>query len=179
MLRRILVFGLIAGLVEGIPLFSMTLWLPNHSLTLVEEMAIGYTVMLISLSTVFIAIKRRRDEDLGGIIGFWQALLLGLAISFIASLFYVAAWEAAVDIGHIDFAGGYARQVIAEQKAKGISAEALAKLIAEMNAFKAEYANPFYRLSEAFSEMFPVGVLVSLISAGLLCNHRFLPVRRS
>jgi len=29
-----------------------------------------------------------------------------------------------------------------------------------------------------FIEIFPVGVLVSLVSAGLLRNSRFLPVRR-
>jgi len=28
-----------------------------------------------------------------------------------------------------------------------------------------------------FAEIFPVGVLVSLISAGLLCNSRFMPAR--
>jgi hypothetical protein len=41
------------------------------------------------------------------------------------------------------------------------------------------YANPFFRLPMTFLEMFPVGILVSLISAALLRNARFLPARRA
>jgi hypothetical protein len=48
-----------------------------------------------------------------------------------------------------------------------------------MEAFKVQYANPMYRLPMTFVEIFPVGVLVSLVSAGLLRNSRFLPFRRA
>ena len=65
--------------------------------------------MLIALSAVFAAIKRYRDVDLGGVIGFLPAFGLGLGVSFVASLFYVAAWEAALDVTHMDFAASYAR----------------------------------------------------------------------
>jgi len=141
-------------------------------------MVIGYTTMLIALSAVFVGIKRHRDVDRGGVIGFWRALGVGLAISFIAGLFYVAAWEAVQSMMHMDFASSYAKAIIASQQAKGASAEALAKLSAEMEAFKVQYANPLYRLPMTFAEIFPIGVLVSLVSAGLLRNSRFLPVRR-
>ena len=66
----------------------------------------------------------------------------------------------------------------AAMKAAGVTGEALVKFTAEMRAFAADYANPFYRLPMTFTEIFPVGVLVSLVSAGLLCNRRFLAVRR-
>ncbi|MDB5970219.1 MAG: hypothetical protein JWQ90_2669 [Hydrocarboniphaga sp.] len=45
-----------------------------------------------------------------------------------------------------------------------------------MEVFKAEYANPLYRLPMTFTEIFPVGV-VSAVSAGLLRNRRFLSAR--
>ena len=38
--------------------------------------------------------------------------------------------------------------------------------------------NPLLRMPMTFTEIFPVGVLVSLISAGLLCKPSFLPARR-
>ena len=60
-------------------------------------------------------------------------------------------------------------------KAKGASAEALAKLTADTETFKVQYANPMYRLPMTFAEIFTVGMLVSLVSAGLLRNSRFLP----
>jgi len=141
-------------------------------------MLVGYTTMLIALSAVFVGIKRHRDQDRGGVIGFWRALGVGLGISFIAGIFYVAAWEAVQSMMHMDFASSYAQAIIASQKAKGASAEALAKLTTEMEAFKVQYANPMYRLPMTFAEIFPIGVLVSLVSAGLLRNSRFLAVRR-
>ena len=141
-------------------------------------MVIGYLTMLFALSTVFVAIKRRRDVDLGGIIKFWPAFGLGIGISFVASVLYVGAWEAACALGHIDFANNYAQSVIADQKAHGLSGAALASLVAEMDQWKAQYANPFYRLPMTFTEIFPVGVLVSVISAGLLQNRRFLSAKR-
>ena len=177
MFRKILSYGLIAGLIVGVPLFALTVATKDH---LPEPgMALTYLVMLIALSTVFVAIKRRRDVDLGGVIKFWPALGLGLGISVVAGVVYVLAWEAACAITHVDFAAGYAKAQIAQQQAKGVSAEALAKFTAEMEQFKVQYANPLFRLPMTLIEIFPVGVLVSLVSAGLLRNSRFFPARRS
>ena len=78
----------------------------------------------------------------------------------------------------MDFADTYARAMIAAQKAKGASPEVLAKLAADMEVFKAQYANPLFRLPMTFIEIFPVGLLVSLISAAILRNPRVLPARR-
>jgi Protein of unknown function (DUF4199) len=177
MLRKILSYGSVAGLIAGGGLFGITVAMNGHP-PLAYGLAIGYLTMLVALSTVFAAIKRRRDADLGGVIRFWPAFALGLGISLVAGIFYVVAWEAAVAVTHLDFATGYAKEVIAEQQAKGVSGAALAKLTADMEQFKIQYANPLYRLPMTFAEIFPVGVLVSLVSAGLLRNSRFLPARR-
>ena len=103
MLRTVVSFGILAGLIVGIPLFVLTVALAQHP----EPpwgVAVGYLTMLIALSTIFVAIKRRRDRDLGGVIGFWPALATGLAISAIAGVFYVIAWEAALGATHMRFA---------------------------------------------------------------------------
>ena len=176
MLRLIVRYGVIAGLIVGIPLFTITLTVGD--LGAPWGYVVGYLIMLISLSTIFIAIKRHRDTDLGGVIKFWPALGMGLAISFVAGIFYVLAWEAVLDIGHLDFANAYAQSMIAAAKAKGLTGDALAKAVAEAEQFRTSYANPLYRLPETFAEIFPVGVLVSLVSAGLLRNSRFLAARR-
>jgi hypothetical protein len=46
-----------------------------------------------------------------------------------------------------------------------------------MAEFREQYSNPFFRMPITFIEIFPVGILVSLISALLLRNSRFLPAR--
>lgn len=177
MLRLILRYGLIAGLIAGLSLSGITLGI-GHDLGAPWGYLIGYLIMLIALSTIFMAIKKHRDADLGGVIKFWRALGLGLGISFIAGILYMLAWEAILDFAHLDFAGEYAKGMIEGAKAKGLSGDQLAKVMADADQFKTMYANPLYRLPETFMEIFPVGVLVSLVSAALLRNSRFLAARR-
>ena len=173
MLKLCLKFGTVAGLLVGVPLFLLTVLLPSHE----EGMLVGYLTMLIALSAVFLAIKRHRDVALGGVIRFWPALAIGLGISVVAGLFYVAAWELAVSVAHLDFADAYAKAQIAQKAAAGVSEAELQGFTAEMEQWRRDYANPLYRLPMTFCEIFPVGVLVSLISAGLLRSSRFLPAR--
>lgn len=178
MLRTILIYGTIAGLIVAAPTFGLPVAMngqPEISGGL--GMVIGYTTMLVALSAIFIAIKRSRDIDGGGVISFWRAFAIGLGVSVVAAIFYVLAWEAALAVTGMDFAGSYAKGVIAQKKAAGASAAELKHFIAEMDAFRVQYANPLYRLPMTFTEIFPVGVLVSLISAGLLRNRGFLPAR--
>jgi hypothetical protein len=176
MFKKILSFGVVAGLLVGVPLSFVTISMSGQTM-MRYGMVIGYLIMLVGLSTVFVAIKRHRDADLGGVIKFWPAFGLGLGISFFAGVLYVLSWEAACAIAHLDFAGSYAKAMIAQQQAKGVSVESLAKFTAEMEQFKIQYANPLYRWPMTFAEIFPVGVLVSLVSAALLRNSRFLPAR--
>jgi hypothetical protein len=175
MIRMILVYGFIAGLLVGVPLSLIT---ANAHIGGVLGMVVGYLTMLVALSMVFLAIKRRRDLTQGGVIRFWPAFGLGLGISFVASIIYVATWEATVAYIHLDFASVYAQSVIEQQKAAGVTGEALQKVIDQMEQFKVQYANPLYRLPMTFIEIFPVGVLVSLISAALLRNSRFMATKR-
>ena len=178
MLRMIVRYGVIAGLIVGVPMFGLTDFGRSGGLEKYGYL-IGYTTMLIALSTIFIAIKKHRDTKLGGVIKFWPALGMGLAISFIAGIFYVLAWEAVLDVFHFDFANIYAQSMIDAAKARGLTGDALAKAVADAAQFKVSYANPFYRLPMTFIEIFPMGVLVSLISAALLRNSRFMPARKA
>lgn len=177
MFSKLLRYGVIAGLIVGLTLFGLTVAMSGHP-PLTYGVVIGYLTMLIALSAVFVGIKRHRDEDLGGVIRFWPAFGMGLGISFIASVCYVLAWEAALMVTSADFAATYSQYIIDQQKAQGLSGEALNQLIAQMAEFQTQYADPWFRLPMTFTEIFPVGVLVSLVSAALLRVSRFLPARR-
>ena len=177
MLHAILKYGAIAGVVVGGFMFATFLGFggaPPRQ----YAMLIGYATMLVALSAVFVGIKRHRDVDRGGVIGFWPALGVGLGISFVAGVFYVVAWEGVQAVMHMDFATSYGNAMVAQARARGAGADEIARISAEMAAFKVQYANPLFRLPMTFAEIFPVGVLVSLVSAALLRNPRFLPARR-
>ncbi len=177
MLRNIIVFGIIAGIVIAIPTFAIGVGLKDNPPSS-YGMLIGYTTMLVALSFVFLGIKRQRDTVGGGVIGFVPALGMGLAISTIAGMFYALGWEAALAVTGMDFGAQYADALIAAQKAKGVSGAQLAAYVAEMDAFRLRYADPLYRMPMTYAEIFPVGVLVSLVSAALLRNPRFMPAKQ-
>lgn len=138
----------------------------------------GYLIMLIVLSVIFVGIKKYRDQECGGIVTFGAALLVGLGISAVAGAVYVAVWEIYLAMTDYAFIGDYAQSVIAAKRAAGVDAETLQATIAEMEILETRYASFLFRLPMTFIEIFPVGILISLISAAILRNRKFLPARK-
>jgi hypothetical protein len=176
MTRLVLRYGIIGGLIVAIPMLWQ--WLPlkdgDHP---PGGMLAGYAVMLVALTTVFLGVKQYRDTKLGGVIRFLPALGVGLAISTVACLFYVAAWEIVTAFGKFDFNTWYLNSTIEAAKARNASPAELEQAVAAAKSFAESYAKPWVRIPITFVEMFPVGVLISLFSAALLRNSRFLPAR--
>jgi Na+/glutamate symporter len=67
-----------------------------------------------------------------------------------------------------DFMDKYAAHVVEQARAAGASAEAIQKQVQEMEHFKKLYSNPFLNFVFTFIEPFPVGLLITLISALIL-----------
>ena len=108
---------------------------------------------------------------------FFPALFVGLGISFVAGVIYVATWDLSLALTKSDFMAIYTQNAIAAQKAKGVSGDQLEAFTMQMNQMAADYKNPFYRWATTFIEIFPVGAVISLVSAALLGNSRFMPAR--
>ena len=167
-------YGLIAGaisisvLVFGIVTSSGQ---SNHGF---GSVLFGYAVMLVALSTIFLAIRDYRNNKLGGVIKFLPALGLGVLISAIAGVIYMLGWEAYEYATHYAFADQYAASMIEHARAAGASVEAAT---AQAEAFKTQYANPLFRMPMTFAEIFPVGLLIAIISAAVLRNPKVLPAR--
>lgn len=178
MLRTVMIYGVIAGLLVAVPMFSALAYEPSPDST-VHSMAFGYLIMVVALSLIFIGVKRRRDKELGGVIRFVPALLTGLGISAVAGVIYVVGWEITLRLTDFGFMESYAQGMIDKARNAGASAAEIEKVSAEMATFKTQYADPLFRLPMTFVEIFPVGVLVSLVSAALLRNSRFLPARQA
>jgi hypothetical protein len=168
-------YGIIAGIIVAIPMFWRVLSSTHGDMA--QEMLIGYLTMIVGLTAVFLGVKRYRDKVLGGVIKFGPAFGLGLGISVVASLTYAIGWELCMAFGSGDFIASYSQAMIDAARAKGASPAELQKVIAEADSFAKMYANPLIRFAFTFIEMFPVGLLISLISAALLRNPRLLPAR--
>ena len=168
MKRMILTYGIVAGVVILASMVAANSLVGDTNLSI----WLGYLIMLVGLSAIFVAVKRYRDQELGGVIKFGAAFLLGLAISVIAGIAYVASWEihlAATDYAFID---DYAQSVIDEAKSDGADDAEIARIEADMEEMTANYAKVFYRMPMTFLEIFPVGLLISLIAAAVLRNPK-------
>lgn len=178
MIRRIFTYGLIAALlVGGVMIGGSMSWAYSGEPPPSNGMIVGYLTQLVALTLVFLGVKAHRDKALGGVIKFFPALGMGLAISAVATLGWIVAWEIILATSNLDFGAMMKEQMVAQAQAKGASDAEIQKAIADADSFAAMYANPPIRWSISFIEMFPAGVLVSLASAALLRNRRFLPAR--
>ncbi len=175
MLRTILTFGVVAGLLVIVPMGLMMTFgefgQASHS------MITGFAVMFLAFSLVFVGVKRHRDRALGGVIRFLPALLIGLGISAVASIVYVIGWEITLAATDYAFMKDYSAALLEAERAAGASPEALAAKTAELAKMAEDYANPLYRMPVTFTEIFPVGLIVSIVSAALLRNSRFMPMK--
>ena len=171
-MRYVLIYGAIAG---AIAIAAITGSIAVESLNHLQSLWFGYLVMLVALTLMFVGVKRYRDIECGGVIGFAQAFLLGLGTAVVAGVVYVIGWEAYLATTDGNFMADYAAATLADMRASGASAAELAATEAEMADAIAMYDSPPLRFLITFSEIFPVGLLVALISAAVLRNPRVLP----
>lgn len=172
--RIIWIYGSIAGIVLASS-FAIGYWMGAEIDD--QNVFVGYSIMLIALSMVFVGVKQYRDKVLGGVIRFWPAFGVGMGIAAVASLFYVIGWEIYMYATDYSFMRAYVESTIAAKQAAGTPAAEVAKFAADMKAFETLYANPFFRMAMTLTEIAPVGLLVALIAAGLLRKSSFMPAK--
>lgn len=175
MTRIIFTYGLVSGLIIIAGIIG-TLILPGAS-TASHSEYLGYLIMLVALSAILIGVKQYRDRQGGGVIRFGKAFLIGLGIAAVASVVYVVVWEIYLAVTDYSFMTQYIDATLAAKRAAGVTGEAFQAAVAETEQMRAIYANPFLRLGMTFIEIFPVGLLVALVSAALLRFPGFLPAK--
>lgn len=175
MLRYSLIFGGIIGALV-IALMSVTLFVLGPDAGGTTEL-LGYATMLAILSLLFIGIKRYRDVEHGGVISFKQGALVGTGIAVIAAVMYAISWEGVLHATDFAFVETYSASQIDAIRAEGLAAGEEAAKIAEIEQGMEMYLNPLFRLPITFIEIFPVGLVVALVSAAILRNPKVLPAR--
>jgi hypothetical protein len=172
-MKYALTYGLISGLVIIAVIMAGLLLGPEGGVT--HSYWFGYSVMLVALTFIFVGVKRYRDIECGGVIRFLPALGMGLAIAAVASLAYIVVWEIYLASTGYRFMDEYIASIARAREAAGASPAVIAAEMAEMESMREAYRNPLIRVGFTFLEIFPVGLLVALVSAALLRNPKLLP----
>lgn len=178
MKKLVIIYGLIAGIiVGGMMLITMPMY-KTGTLNLDNGELVGYTTMVIALSMVFFGIKSYRDNHLQGVITFWQGFQVGILITLIASVMYALAWEISFSGMGDAFMQRMADHTLEKMKAGGATEGELQAAKEKWAMFSEMYKNPAMRFGVTLMEIFPVGLAITLLSAGLLRMKNFVPSKQ-
>ncbi|MEW6361581.1 MAG: DUF4199 domain-containing protein [Pyrinomonadaceae bacterium] len=174
MTKIVVIFGLISGAIAAGLMWLLIASVNSGSVNLDNGMLWGYATMIIALSLIFFGIKSYRDNN-GGHISFFKGLQVGILISLISAVCYAASWEIYYRGSGQEFLQKYTAHYLEQLKKDGASEAEIEKSRADMAQFMENYQNFFIRFGITMMEILPVGVIVTLVSAGLLRKREVLP----
>ena len=166
MKKIVLTFGLIGGAIMAAMMFATLPFIDKIGFDRGE--IVGYSTMVLAFLLVFFGVRSYRENVGGGKITFGRAFAVGILITLMVCVCYVVAWEILYFKFMPDFADKYASYMVEKVRASGASQQVIDAEIAQMKSFKAMYDNPFFNVAMTFVEPFPVGLIVTLISAAFL-----------
>jgi hypothetical protein len=167
MKRIVIIFGLISGVISSALMFLTLPLMHTGAVNFSNGYILGYTSIVLSFLLVVFGIRTYRENN-GGTISFGRAFSVGILITLISCVFYVASWEVIYFKIMPDFADKYAAHAIGEMREKGATDSAIAAKKVEMEKMKTMLNNPLLNAAMTFIEPFPVGLLITLISAAVL-----------
>ena len=172
MKKTVWTFGLISGAVMAL---FMIVTLPFANAIGEHSLILGYAGIVAGFLLVFFGVRSYRDNVLGGKIGFGRAFTVGILIAAIGSVCYVATWEVLYYKFMPDFYSRFAQTTVDQARKSGKSEAEIARTQAAMDDMTKNAGNPVWVFATTFVEPFPVGLLIALVSAGVLRRKRGSP----
>jgi len=166
MKKTVLTFGLISGALSSLMMVATVPFADRIGFD--KGAIVGYTAIVLSFLLVFFGIRSYRDNVGNGQITFGKAFAVGISITVISCIFYVVTWEILYFNFLPDFMDKYSVYIVEKLKASGASAAAVQVKVQELKKYKELYDNPFFNALMTFIEPFPIGLVITLISAAVL-----------
>ena len=171
MKKTVLTFGIISGVIVAVLMGVNTFFAERIGFD--RAVFAGYTAMLVAFLLVFFGIKSYRDNVGGGEISFRRAFTVGILITLITCVFYVAIWEILYYTVLHDFPEKYGNYLIEKARASGATPEQISQKLEEVKEMKTMLDNPLLASAVIFiAEPLPVGLVMTLISAAILRKRR-------
>jgi len=170
MKKTVLTFGLISGVVSSLLMLLTVPFMDRIGYD--NGVVVGLTGMVLSFLLVFFGIRSYRENVGGGEITFGRAFTVGILITLISCAFYVLTWEFVYFKLVPDFFEKMSSYEISKLTAAGATRQAIEARAQEMAAFQKSYNNPLINVAYTFIEPFPVGLIVTVVSAAILRKRR-------
>lgn len=165
MKKTVLTYGLISGGIAAVLLLAHVPFM--HALEGTKGLIVGYTGIVLSSLLIFFGVRSYRENVGNGKISFGRGLAVGILIAILSAAGYVAAWEV-VYYSNPGFTDRIFDKQVDDLKAAGAPQEKIDETARQVESFKKLYANPLVNVAFTFIEPFPVGILMTLISALIL-----------
>jgi len=166
MKKNVLTFGLISGALCSLMMVATVPFSDKIGFDRAEF--VGYTVIVLSFLLVFFGIRSYRNNVGNGQITFSKAFAVGIFITLITCICCVITWEVLYFNFLPDFMDKYAAHVVEKAKASGANAAAIQTQLQQLKKYKELYDNPLINAAMTFIEPFPIGLVITLISAAVL-----------
>lgn len=169
-MKKIIVkYGLIGGAIVSVFMLGSWFYMQGNEPDFGIGQIMGYASMILALSTVFLGIKAYRSSYTAGSLTFKEAFTVGILITLLASFIYVTAWMVYYSLGGgQDMMADYFTTSVEKVKNSDLDPAKLETKLEQMESMQQMYAKPFFRAGMTFMEIFPVGFLITLISAFIL-----------
>ena len=166
MKKTVLTFGLIAGFIISV-LMGGSLLLADR-IGSGHSMVLGYTIMVASFLLIYFGIRSYRDNTLNGQISFGRAFACGILITLITTVCYVVMWEILYFNFMPHFMDSYFAAQIHKVQVAGLDSATTVAQVAAIRHSQELYQNPIVNMAYTFMEPFPVGLIITVISASVL-----------
>lgn len=165
MKKTVLTFGFISGAMMAVLMLATMPFI--HKLGMNGGLVVGYTSIVLSFMMVFFGVRSYRENIGGGTISFGRAFAVGIFIALISSICYVLTWEV-IYFGVPGFAEKFWTTYEAQIRNSGDTPQNIQAQLEQSKNLKPLLDNPLISSAMVFIEPFPVGLVITLISALIL-----------
>jgi len=166
MKKTVLTFGLISGAILSA---MMLITVPfQEQIGWDRGEIIGYTTMVLASLLIFVGVRSYRDNVRGGTIGFGRAFAVGALIVAVSSVCYTMTWQVVRLKLAPDIQDKFIERMAENARAEGGSPAEVEKRLADLRDWAVMYEKPLFNVAMTFLEPLPVGLVVALMTAGIV-----------
>src|SRR5579864_5995833 len=166
-MRKIIVtFGLISGAISSLMMIALVTF--GGRIAFDRGAIIGNTSIVLSFLMVFFGIRTYRDNIGNGQITFVKAFAVGISITLISCVCYVVTWEVIYYNFIPGFWDAYGTHLVEKLTASGANPAAIQAKLEQVRKYRELYKNPFFNAALTVIDPFPIGLVITLISALVL-----------
>ena len=166
MRRAAVIFGGISGAISVASIVATLPYVKDGNLHKAD--AVGWASIVLSALVVFFGIRSHRDKEGGGRITYGQGLLVGVLISLVSAVVFMAAFEAIYFWFVPEYGEKYEACMIERAQESGGTPAEVDKARSQAAMWRRLFDNPWTNAAVTFATSFPVGLAASMISAAIL-----------